>query len=122
MDNSLIERVQMVGITNAYTLSKKTEGKVILREFDPANESHLGLLDTLITAQMFFPEWKFYIECSLRDLWRTRRRVHWRLIYRLSKRSAQSTSEWPTTDEFIAHIETANEAEGAFAQYFREGK
>ena len=106
--------IQYVACVNAYTLSKE-DHKVILREFNIHNMGHRQLLDILYSLRVF-TDWTVYVECGLFDYLHLRRRKHQLKWVRRSR-----AENWPTTQEFIDHIEEANNCPGAFEEIYQNG-
>lgn len=109
----LYETVQYVAVVNAYSLSKE-DHKIYLKEFNKRNRGHRALLSVLYTTRTFI-EREIYVQCKLVDFWRLRRRHH-----KIKWCRGSGADNWPTTQEFIDHIEGANGCPGIFEEMYQD--
>lgn len=108
----LYDTVLEVAMTNFYTLSKNTEGKIILKNFDRKNEGHLCLAKVADLASIFGI--KTFIKTNF---------INCFLIKLATKNKALKTSyskdNLTDCNEFINYIEEAYQKRGLFKEIWK---
>lgn len=111
-----LDRIMNAAMINLYTLGKANK-KICFYNFNRKDERHLACLHIAdLEGQLF--SYKFKIKTGILDY----ALIRWKTKYKWLKRDTKPSKEYALVDveDFIAHIERANELPNAFAKLYTE--